>query len=171
MQASLLLKRVLPLSLFLLALDQASKWVVTRMFGLYEGVDVIPGFFSLLHVINKGASWGLLDGWAYSKYLLSVIAVLALAALIVFRKAVFLPTQPWPAFTLALLLGGIGGNLVDRVRIGGVTDFFHLYRGAYHFPIFNIADVCISGGLVLYIIGQVVAERRAKRTACDDSAA
>jgi len=156
-----LLRRAVPGALFLTALDQASKWVVDRMFEPHQdSLEVIPGFFDVCHVVNFGASWGIFTGWRVT---LILFAVVALAALAVFHKKILPPFQPLPSATLALLLGGITGNLIDRVRTGGVIDFIHLYWRDWSFPVFNIADTCITFGLVMYIAGQFVSERAARR--------
>jgi len=158
---SAMLKRALPAALFLTALDQAGKWVVDRMFEPHvDSLEVIPGFFDLCHVVNFGASWGIFTGWRVT---LILFAAAALAGLAVFHKKILPPFQPLPSATLALLLGGIAGNLIDRVRTGGVIDFIHLYWRGWSFPVFNIADMCITFGLVMYIAGQVVSEREARK--------
>jgi len=163
-----MLKRALPLAVLFTALDQATKLLVQRTFELHESRAIIPGFLDLHHVINEGASWGIFAGWRWS---LAVFAIIALVLLVVFRKHIFPVNQPLPATTLALLLGGIAGNLIDRVRLGGVIDFIHVHwRHQYNFPVFNIADTCITLGLALYIIGQFIAERNAKRAAQQEDA-
>jgi len=165
-----MLKRALPLALLFIALDQATKLIVQRTLALDDPRDIIelvPGFLDFCHVVNYGASWGLFSGWRWS---LTVFALLALVLLVVFRKHIFPPCQPLPATTLALLLGGIVGNLIDRVRIGGVIDFIHVHwRHTYNFPVFNVADTCITFGLALYIIGQFIAERNAKKNMKDET--
>jgi len=161
-----MLKRALPLAALFIALDQATKLFVQRTFELHESRVVILGFFDFCHVVNLGASWGIFHG---HRWPLSAFAVLALVLLVVFRKHILPPAQPFSATTLALLLGGIAGNLIDRVRIGGVIDFLHVHwRHTYNFPVFNIADTCISVGLVLYIIGQILAERDARKNMKDE---
>jgi len=158
-----MLKRALPLAVLFIALDQATKLIVQRTLELGESRALIPWVLDLHHVVNDGASWGIFSGWRWS---LAAFAVFALTLLVVFRKHVFPASQPLPATTLALLLGGIAGNLIDRVRIGGVIDFIHFIRPCWRqhtFPVFNIADTCITFGLALYIIGQFIAERNAKK--------
>jgi len=168
-----MLKRAVPAALLFTALDQGTKWLAVRWHEkcLLEGretvLDIIPHFFNFVFATNDGASFGFLSG---QRWPLSVFALVALALLTVFRKKIFPPCQPLPAVTFALLAGGIAGNLIDRVRIAEVVDFIHFYWRAWSFPVFNIADMCITFGLGLYIAGQVVAERNARRAAREAAA-
>ena len=161
-----MLKRALPAALLLTAFDQYGKLLAVRVLEGREPVAVFPGFHELCHVVNIGASWGIFPGWRWS---LAVFATVALTLLAVFHRRVFPPGQPLPATTLALLLGGIAGNLIDRVRIGGVIDFIHLYWRNWSFPVFNVADTCITFGLALYIAGQVASERAARKKMKDET--
>jgi signal peptidase II len=63
---------------------------------------------------------------------------------------------------MGCLLSGIAGNLIDRVRLGYVVDFFDFYRGETHFPVFNVADSAITAGVALYLFGHWIAGRRAR---------
>ncbi|MCL1888324.1 MAG: signal peptidase II [Kiritimatiellaeota bacterium] len=155
-----MLKRALPLALLFATLDQATKWVVVRTMALGESIPVVQNFFDISHVVNPGASWGIFAGWRYT---LVVFAVVAFVLLAVFHRYVLPSGQPMPGTTLGLLLGGIAGNLVDRVRLGHVVDFIHVHWHAHSFPVFNVADMCITFGLAFYIAGQFAVERAARR--------
>ncbi len=157
-----MLKRAIPLAIFFIALDQSLKLLAQRSFAPRGSRVVIPNFFDLCYVLNEGASWGIFHGWRWP---LVIFAVVAATLLIVFRRHVFPPQHPLPGLTLALLLGGIIGNLIDRIRLAAVIDFIHVHWYQHSFPVFNIADACISVGLMLYIGGQIYAERQSKRTA------
>ena len=119
--------------------------------GLLKGkaaVEVLPGFFNLAYVENRGCAWGMLQGHVWP---LAVFACAALALLVWKRKSVF-GTGLWSAVCECLLYAGIVGNLIDRVFRGYVIDFFDFHWGASHFPCFNIADTYITvaaGVLVL----------------------
>ena len=130
------------------ALDQLTKWLVARSVAPGESRVIISGFFSLVQAHNTGAAWGMLRDY---NLLLTTVSVLAIAALVVFRRALSLH-RPSLSVPLGLIAGGIIGNLIDRIRAGSVTDFLSFYVGQYHWPAFNVADSAICVGVFLYIL-------------------
>ena len=144
-----LLATVLPLY----ALDQWTKWLVVLHIEYQQGsIEMIPGWFYLVHYANTGAAWGMLAG--RSTFFL-VIAVVALAVLtVLYRQGAF--ATRWAGAGLCLLVPGIIGNLTDRVMRGSVVDFllFDLhFPGAHPFPAFNVADSCICIAVGCFLIG------------------
>jgi signal peptidase II len=153
---------VLCISFVLALLDQVTKHLARAALSLGEEIPVIPGFFSLRYVQNTGAAWGVFEGLNHWLVLLSAVA---LVALVVFRRHILTDTLPHRV-AAGLMVGGIAGNLVDRVRLSFVVDFLDFYVGARHFPAFNLADAGISVGVGLYLISQYIADRRERsRTA------
>jgi signal peptidase II len=144
------------------ALDQATKWLVRLAFAREgEAQALIPGFFNLCYVRNAGAAWGILSGWQ------SFLIVFSLGAmvLLVWRRHLLLGNLPWRWLVLGLLLGGISGNLIDRIWLGCVVDFLDFYWGTAHFPAFNVADSSICIGVGLFLLLQWREDRRVKRGA------
>lgn len=139
---------VLILALVVVLLDQLTKLWVRGAF-IYGGEPqaVIPGFFNLVYVRNEGAAWGMLGGQMPILILLSVVVLILLA---VYHRKVLNPTLDH-RIALGLMVGGICGNLIDRIRVGWVTDFLDFHIGPYHWPSFNVADsaICIAVGLYL----------------------
>jgi signal peptidase II len=121
--------------------DQATKAIVRSSLDPFERVKVIPGVH-LSRSENSGVAFSVFSGGGP---LVVIVAVLALGALLAFfvthlhRRLVWLPT--------GLLLGGAAGNLIDRIRLGAVTDFVQLP----HWPAFNLADVCITVGVLVLV--------------------
>ena len=121
--------------------DQASKAVVRSSINPFERVKVIPGLH-LVHASNSGVAFSVFSGGGA---FVVIVAVVALGALLAFflthlhRRLVWLPT--------GMLLGGAAGNLIDRARLGAVTDWIQLP----HWPAFNLADVCITLGVLVLI--------------------
>ena len=121
--------------------DQASKAIVRSSIGPFERVKVIPGVH-LVHTENSGVAFSVFSGGGA---FVVIVAVVALGALLAFflthlhRRLVWLPT--------GMLLGGAAGNLIDRARLGAVTDWIKLP----HWPVFNLADACITVGVVVLI--------------------
>ena len=135
-----------------LILDQASKALVRALLPLHEPREVIPGFFYLRHALNDGAAWSILSG---ARWLLVAVSAAVLVLLVAKRREILTLGRlgPW---VLALLAGGVAGNLVDRLLTGRVVDFLDFVFGTYHYPTFNIADSAICVGMALYLVGSFV---------------
>ena len=139
--------------LLLVALDQATKHVVRASFALHESRPVIPGFFSLTYVQNRGAAWGIL---------LVALAVVMLVVLARYRAKIF-GDGLLGRIAFILLAGGIIGNLIDRAVLGYVVDFLDFFVGRSHFPAFNVADSCICVGVGLYMVASLALPQREGR--------
>jgi len=139
------------LSAAVIALDQATKFLVTRFFELYERVEVLPVLdFTLLH--NTGAAFSMLanaSGWQRPFFVVLGLVVSLMLVVWIWRSPRGDKLLP---VALALILGGALGNVIDRVRLGYVVDFIHAHWGAAYFPAFNIADSAITVGAALLII-------------------
>ncbi|MDX2225851.1 MAG: signal peptidase II [Verrucomicrobiae bacterium] len=130
-------------------LDQASKVFMTHWLeGGLRHVTVIPGFFHFGYALNSGAAFGILQG---RSVLLGLIAFLALATILWFRKE-FFGTTPLQQFAGGLMVAGILGNVTDRLRQGAVIDFLEFHFGPYHYPNFNVADSAICVGVGLFLL-------------------
>ena len=133
-------------------------------------ISVIPGFFNLAYVENRGCAWGMFQGQVRP---LALFGLAALALLIWKRKSVFgdwrnVPRPLWLRLSLAaepLLYAGIVGNVVDRLFRGYVIDFFDFHwQEAYRFPCFNVADVCISVAAGLLVLSSFLAPKKPKES-------
>lgn len=139
---------VLILGLIVILLDQLTKlWVRTTFVCGGEPQAVIPGLFNLVYVRNTGAAWGMLGG---QQVLLVGLSVVVLILLAICHRRLLNPTLDH-RIALGLMTGGILGNLIDRIRLGWVTDFLDFHLGTVHWPAFNIADsaICIAVGIYL----------------------
>jgi signal peptidase II len=145
--------QVLLLSVAIVLLDQITKYLVTVRFQLGESLVLIPGCFSLTYVRNIGAAWGMLGGW---NGVLVAVSAIVLVLLICFRRS-FLTDSLIHRLSLALMLGGIAGNLFDRIRLQYVVDFLDFYWENHHFPAFNVADSSICIGVGLYMLSSFFA--------------
>ena len=136
--------------LAIIAVDQASKWLVVRFIPLDTVRDVIDGFFRLWHVRNSGAVWGFFSGHD-GELVPKIITGLAVAALLIVAFF-FLRTDKRARLELTaytFILGGALGNIIDRLRLGYVVDFLDAYVKSWHWPTFNAADSCITIGVLL----------------------
>ena len=132
-------------ALGVLAIDQATKYLVRTYMALGEGIVLIPilgGLVSLVHIRNAGAAFGLFPGAGTFFILVAVVVVIA----IVFYQRRLEGDGVLLRLALGLQLGGAVGNLIDRLRFGGyVTDFIYVRYWATS----NLADVCIVTGIIL----------------------
>jgi signal peptidase II len=139
------------LSVAVIGLDQATKFLVARFFELFERVEVLPVLdFTLLH--NTGAAFSMLagaSGWQRPFFIALGVAVSVLLAAWIWRAPRGDKLLP---LALALILGGAIGNVIDRVIHGYVIDFIHAHWGEAYFPAFNIADSAITIGAALLIL-------------------
>lgn len=128
-------------------LDQATKWYVVANWEIGTHIAVVPGFFSLVHWRNTGAAWGILH---QQTGLLSMLSLLVLVLAVVFSRQII--EGHWErAVALALIEGGIVGNLIDRLARSSVVDFLAFGIGSYQWPAFNVADSAISCGVMVYV--------------------
>lgn len=155
------LRIALPLAGVVLALDQATKFLVQANLGPRDAVPIIPGYLDLVHVLNLGAAFGFLnqEGLGWQRWFFIAASLLACGVifwLLHSREG----DHRLGATGLGLILGGAVGNLVDRVRTGLVVDFLDFHVGGWHWPAFNVADTGISCGVFLLIISMYATGRQ-----------
>lgn len=154
------------LALAILVFDRLTKWLVEQRIALHENVNVIPGFFRLTHVQNRGAAFGLFSESA-SEYKVLVLVLFSVVALVVVSTLLWRNSHRLTStgVGLALILGGALGNLWDRVVTGHVVDFLLFYVGSYQWPAFNVADTAIVVGAVLLVAEILFAKPPAQHVA------
>ena len=140
--------------LFALGADQLTKAIVTSRLDLNDEVYVV-GSFSIHHVTNSGIAFGL---FARGTTIVILLTSLAVAWMLYFfaRSGSRHPILP---VALGLVIGGSVSNLVDRVRLGHVTDFLDLR----YWPAFNLADTFIVVGVAALLLALVASDRNAAR--------
>jgi signal peptidase II len=143
------------IALLVIALDRLTKWTIAHKLSLHDGVQVIPGFFRIIHTENPGAAFGIFadspSQWKVALLIVfSVIALLIVSALL-WKNSHTLTTT---GVGLALILGGAVGNLWDRLVSGHVVDFLLFYIGPYQWPAFNVADsaIVVGAGMLVFEI-------------------
>lgn len=135
------------------ALDQFTKYLVLQNIARGEIIPIIPDFFNLTLTFNRGAAFGLLadlpDGTR--QLVLAVTTLIALSAVLYFLVRDF-HGERIAHYSMALILGGAFGNVIDRVRLGEVVDFLDVYWNTYHWPAFNVADSAICIGVAILLL-------------------
>ncbi|MFN2381891.1 MAG: signal peptidase II [Guyparkeria sp.] len=142
--------RWLWLSLGVLVVDQLTKWAALAGLAYARPVEVLP-FFDLTLLYNTGAAFSFLadhDGW--QRWFFVLLAVVIVAALLVWLAFVAIRDARIKA-GITLLIGGALGNVIDRVLYGHVVDFLDFHVAGWHWPAFNIADAAITIGVALII--------------------
>src|SRR5713101_2211853 len=141
------------IAMLVVVLDRAAKWIVARDISLHDTIQIIPGFFRLTHVENRGAAFGLFadspSEWKIAALVLFSIVALAIVAVLLWRNNHAMNST---GIGLALILGGAVGNLWDRLLSGRVVDFLLFYVGPYQWPAFNVADSAIVVGAGLLVV-------------------
>ena len=146
----------------ILALDLGTKYLAQRFLAKIHSVAIIPNFFDLTYVENKGAAFGFLAETS-SRFRTPFFILVSVAAIILIT-VFYLKTEGNTWFHLGLLfvLGGALGNLIDRVRLGVVVDFLYFHWYQYYWPAFNIADSAICVGVGILIIDMFVTHKKDK---------
>jgi len=138
--------------------DQLTKRLAVWGFpGDGDHITVIPGFFDLRLVYNEGAAWGMLSG---QRWILIAVSAMMLVFIVWNRKELAKGGR-FQSIMTGLLMGGIAGNLTDRVLTGKVIDFFDFHwENVYYYPVFNIADSAICVGIFCLLFTQLFGKRK-----------
>ena len=134
-----------------LIIDQLTK-ILAAHYLRGNHISIIPDFFDLVYVTNKGAAWGIMQGQVW--LLLVIGIVVATAALCFMRWLTEGRTERY--WALFIILSGIVGNSIDRIWRGEVIDFLDFYYKGNHWPAFNVADTAICVGLGIYFLSVLI---------------
>lgn len=156
--------RWLWITVAVIVLDQVVKaWIVAHL-ALYGTVRVLP-VLDITLTYNRGAAFSFLaqaSGW--QQWVFAALAVIVAAGIMLWLKRLNGRTQRILCISLALIMGGALGNLIDRVRIGHVVDFIIAHWHRVYFPwAFNIADSAITVGAVLLFLDALIESRGSKQ--------
>ncbi len=141
-------------------LDQITKTLVLQQFQFGDS-RTITSFFNLVRVHNSGAAFSFLAGASgWQRWFFVGVGLVATVFIVwMLRKH---GGQRLFAWSLALILGGASGNVVDRLLHGYVVDFIQLHAGGWSFPSFNLADSAITLGAVCLILDELLRVRRGR---------
>jgi len=150
----------LALALVIFLADQFTKVLILGYYRLGDST-YITSFFNLVRVHNTGAAFSFLasaSGW--QRWFFTVVGIGAAVFIVWLLRSH--GGQKLFAFSLACLLGGALGNVLDRLLHGYVVDFIQLHYGGWYFPSFNIADMAITAGAVGLILDELLRVRRSR---------
>lgn len=127
-------------------LDQLTKALIAGSYQLGETHTIIPHIINFKFIRNEGAAWGMFSDSRWVFIVISAVLIIVLPFILYkFRKLHFLF-----GFSLSLIIGGAIGNMIDRVFAGSVVDFIEF--SFFNFPVFNVADICVTVGAVMMFI-------------------
>lgn len=143
------------LSILFVIVDQVVKIWIVNNFSLHDGMELIKGLVSILYVRNTGAAWGMFEGKMVFFYLITAVAIGTLLYLMFKEKG----KSKLLLTAYSLILAGAVGNFIDRIRLGYVVDMFKFEF--IDFPIFNVADICLTIG-VIFLFYYVIFKEQSK---------
>lgn len=144
----------------ILIIDQIIKLIINNNMELYQKITVIPKFFYIYFVKNTGAAFSILENNTLFLVILSVFFILIINKYIKEEKNL----DKYQILSLGLILGGIFGNLIDRIIHHGVIDYLSFDLINYEFPIFNFADTTICIGVFLMLLTTIIETIKSKKT-------
>lgn len=154
------------IAVFVVLLDRMTKLAVARNISLHDNIQIIPDFFRITHVENRGAAFGLFadspSEWKIAMLVLFSMVALVIVSTLLWRNSRSMNTT---GIGLSLILGGVVGNLWDRLLSGRVVDFLLFYVGEYQWPAFNVADSAIVVGAGLLVIEILFAKTPSEKSA------
>ena len=140
--------KILQVSAMVVVLDQITKALTRSYLDLYDSVPVITNFFHLTYVTNDGMAFGLnFPGGSFVFLVISIILTIVIFMYLWKEQNNHMLMR----LSLALILAGAVGNLIDRLLFGKVVDFFDFMLGDYHWYIFNVADSAVTIGMILFL--------------------
>lgn len=156
-------RKILTIAMVTLVIDQITKTILENIIKLGTTKQIIKNFFYITTVHNDGAAWGI-----FSNQSIIIIIGTIISFFIIYKFIYGFKKNTRNNIAFGLVLGGLAGNLCDRLFLGYVRDFLDFIIFKYDFPVFNIADVAIVIGVILLIIaiikGEDVNENNSKRS-------
>jgi len=149
--------KILFVSAILVLADQISKTIVRNTMSLYESIPVIPEFFHLTYVTNDGMAFGI--NFPFGIYVFSAISIIFTGFLFWYLWSIK-DDEIVVRTGVALILAGAIGNLIDRIFLGEVVDFLDFMIGDFHWYVFNLADSCVTVGLVFVLYDSLILNRK-----------
>lgn len=142
-------KIYLLISILVIFIDQLIKYFIMNNLKLYESISIIPNFFDITFLKNDGGAFSLLPSARWLFIICAIIVAFLLIRYIIKENI----NKSFELITYSLIIGGVLGNMIDRIFYGNVIDYISFKIFNYNAPVFNFADMCIViGALMLCII-------------------
>lgn len=144
------MKKFISITFIAILIDQVIKICIDSYMTLAQSITLIPSFFRITYLQNTGAAWSVFSNKTIYLIIVTIIFLLAFYFLIL-RKTDFKKDKTIGIF-YGIIIGGIIGNLIDRIRLGFVIDYLDFSILGYNFPVFNLADILIVIGCIILVI-------------------
>lgn len=145
------------ITLVLIIIDQLIKIIIKSNMELYQEIKIIKNFFSIMYLKNTGAAFSILENKTILLILFSVCFILIIGKFIKKESDNFNKIE---LISLGMILGGVFGNLIDRIIYKGVIDYLSFKIINYNFPVFNLADICITIGAFILIVDSLFLRKK-----------
>lgn len=152
-------EKVYSITCIFLIIDQIVKLLIKSKMDLFSEIIIIPNFFSVYYVQNEGAAFSILKNQTIFLILIGIVCIFLIDKYLTKENI----KDKLSRISLGILMGGIFGNLIDRILYGGVIDYLSFTIFKYNFPVFNIADIGITIGIILLIISLIIEECKNKK--------
>ena len=144
----------------LLLIDQFIKYMITNHMKLYDSITIIPKFFKIFYIRNTGAAFSILENQRILLMMISVIMIILIDRFLKKEKNL----KSIYIIPFGMIMGGIFGNLMDRILYHEVIDYLSFSIHKYSFPVFNFADMMITIGMIILIWFTIREEKKEKKS-------
>lgn len=148
-------KKLMIYTILFVCLDQFSKLAISFFMNINESITIIPNFFKLTYVENTGAAFSIFTGFRFIFIIISIVALNLIYKFYIKDKEL----KKYETVIYSMLIGGIIGNMIDRIIYGHVIDFLSFKFINYEFAIFNIADSLIVVSVIILLIDSIRREK------------
>lgn len=136
----------------MLFFDQLTKVLFSNLYEKSGSTVVIPNFFYFTYTENRGSAFGFLNGVSWAQTFFKILTVFAMVAFVAYLVYACKKERKMLVVALLMIISGTIGNFVDRLLFGYVRDFIGMTFGSYNFPIYNVADIFLTIGTILFIV-------------------
>ena len=145
------MKKIFLFSLIFVVLDIVVKIIINNNIALYDSINIIPNFFSITYVRNTGAAFSIMENNRVLFIIIAIIALILIYKYLIMNKVI----DRYLMISYSMLVGGIIGNMIDRIIYGYVIDYLSFNIFGYNFPIFNLADTFIVISIIMLLLYEV----------------
>ena len=142
------MKKIFSISFICILIDQIIKFIITININVTESKNIIKNFFRITYLQNNGAAFSILSGNRIFLILITLLSLILIYFILIKNKRI----NNIESICYGSLIGGIIGNLIDRIRLGYVIDYLDFNFGNYQYPVFNFADILIVLSAITLLI-------------------
>ena len=145
------MKKIGIISLVFIIIDFIVKIIINNNMNVYDSISIIPSFFSITYVRNIGAAFSIMENSRILFIIIGFIALILIYKYLIMNKVL----NKYLMISYSMLIGGIIGNMIDRIIYGYVIDYLSFNLFGYNFPIFNLADTFIVISIIMLLLYEV----------------